>query len=578
MGGNRKRGQWAVRLLGLAVVLLGVASCAPQEGPVASPAVSGGALSPPPPAEAPAQGGPSVPAPGEAAKPAPATPPGEGGAFQSPLAGPVSGEPPKAQAVETPQTSEGQVQLPPPSQGPSGQPAGTIPFRTVARGTLRGTVPSRFLLLVSEGPEGLAVVRESLPSDVVTQAERQADFARELLLTVFVPARDASGTVRVESLNRVGQNVRVMARVPGGWVSGEDVAQEGAAPFGSYHVVAISKADLPGWSQQPLRFVLRNLEGQTLARTIPPSPVDVPLEFHRLAQGTAVGEMPARMQIYVAGSAQDLREFLPYIKDRSHRQAIQDVDLGRHVVVAAFRGRFVGRGYIPSVESVRRAATWVVLHATFSLPPTGLTLPLGEEYAYDVVRLRKADLPGWSSQTYRFFLEGEQRQQLAEVRVPASPSPEAPKPLSLSTVARGEVLGTPLGEATLFVAAGRADLGAFVNLIDDQEQVRAIRSTAFDRELLLAFFGLPRPTSGHGLLALDVAREGQGITLVVREEKPSPGVFVAEAFHTPYLVVALPRDALPDWGEAAYDFVVKDAQGQTLFSTQGGIQPLSSGG
>ncbi|MGC8837313.1 MAG: hypothetical protein ACP5UM_02745, partial [Anaerolineae bacterium] len=153
------------------------------------------------------------------------------------------------------------------------------------------------------------------------------------------------------------------------------------------------------------------------------SPRDTYLDFDVLATGLAEGSGPGRTALYVAASAEDLRAFLPYIQDRSHREALRSVDWTRDVVVAVFQGRRAGQAQGVSISAVRRAEDWVVLHATFPRA-AGLMLPEVGPYSYQVIRLDRADLPGWGSKPYQFFLVGERLQQLAAAKVQPGGGPQ----------------------------------------------------------------------------------------------------------------------------------------------------------
>ena len=100
----------------------------------------------------------------------------------------------------------------------------------------------------------------------------------------------------------------------------------------------------------------------------------------------------------------------------------------------------------------------------------------GNYVAYDVVRLRRADLQGWGLRPYYFFLEGNQLQQLAEVKV----HHESDKSVRLRTVAQGETLGNPFGGPRLFMAEKQDDLRSFISLIEGKTRAKALRSTDFD--------------------------------------------------------------------------------------------------
>ena len=75
-------------------------------------------------------------------------------------------------------------------------------------------------------------------------------------------------------------------------------------------------------------------------------------------------------------------------------------------------------------------------------------------------------------------------------------------------------------------------------------------------------------TNGYRLVARKGTRLRKEITLLVEEKKPGPGVMVAEATHTPYIVVAITRADLPGWDARGYDVVVTDTEGRTLYFTR----------
>jgi hypothetical protein len=400
------RSAWAALALGLA--LLWLAACAPGEVPTPPAVPPSGEETPAPlPLATPTM---------EAGAETPATPtPGER-AFQSPLSAPLAAteEVPKIRAVEPPSSTEGSVRPVPPGKAVPGGPAGG-PFRTLAQGRSTARL-ERPLLLVTDRAEGLKALAELVPDLVVSEAEAEVDFSQEVVIAALYGTPQGGAPVTIEGLRAEGREVEVLAQIPGAGARGPDVAPQKQRAAVGYHIVAFPKADLPRWSEQPLRFALRAVEDGVIARTIPLGPRDTYLEFDVLATGLAEGSGPGRTALYVAASAEDLKTFLPYIKDRSHRQVLNSVDWAQDVVVAVFQGRRAGQAAGVSVGAVRRAADWVVLHATFPRA-AGLMLPEVGPYAYQVLRLRRADLPGWDARPYQFFLVGERLQQLATVEV-----------------------------------------------------------------------------------------------------------------------------------------------------------------
>lgn len=400
------RAAWA-----LGLVLASLSACAPgvlPPSPGAPP--SGGGTATPPPAAVPL----ATPTAGPGAEATPLPTPGEG-AFQSPLAAPLAAteEAPKIRAVEPPSSGEGPVRALPPGKAAPGGPSGA-PFRTLARGRSAASL-ERPLLLVTDREEGLEALAELLPDLAVSEAQ-EVDFSQEVVIAVLYSAPQGGAPVTFESLRHEGREVEVLARIPGAGARGPDVAPEQRRTAAGYHIVAFPKAALPRWPEQPLRFTLRAVDDGVLARTIPLGPQDTYLAFDVLATGLAEGSGPGRTALYVAASPEDLKAFLPYVQDRGHREALRSVDWTQDVVVAVFQGHRAGQAAEVYVGAVRRAADWVVLHATFPRA-AGLMLPEVGPYAYQALRLRRADLTGWGTRPYQFFLVGERLQQLATVRV-----------------------------------------------------------------------------------------------------------------------------------------------------------------
>lgn len=397
---------WAALVLGLA--LLWLAACAPAEVPP-----SPGALAPgeetaiPAPIATPTEG---------AGMETPASPePGEG-AFQSPLTAPlaVTEEAPKIRAVEPPSSAEGPAVPVTPGKAVPGGPAGAS-FRTLAQGRSNARL-ERPLLLVTDTQQGLKALLDLVPDLVVTEARAEVDFSREVVIAALYGTPQGGAPVTIEGLQSEGREVEVLARIPGAGARGPDVVPQQRTSAMGYHIIAFPKTSLPRWSEQPLRFSLRAVDGGVIARTIPLGPRDTYLDFDVLVTGLAEGPGPERTVVYVAMSAEDLKAFLPYIQDRSHRQVLNGVDWAQDVVVAVFQGRRAGQAQGVYIGTVRRATDWVVLHATFPRA-AGLMLPEVGPYAYQVIRLSKANLPGWDTRAYRFFLVGERLQQLAVTEV-----------------------------------------------------------------------------------------------------------------------------------------------------------------
>ncbi len=408
---NARAGWLAQAALVLGLVSASLGGCAPgvlpPGGETAVPSLPAAPLVPSPAA---------TPTLGEGVTVAPAPPPTPGeGAFQSPLSAPLAAtEEPKIRAVEPPSSEGPAVVVTPPGAVPGGPPG--APFRTLAQGR-SNTRLERPLLLVTDREEDLGVLGELLPDLVVSEAQR-VDFSREVLLAALYGTPQGGAPVTLEDLRQEGREVELLARIPGAGARGPDVAPQQPAPAVGYHIVAFPKVALPGWGEGPLRFTLRAVEGGVLTRTIPLGPRDTYLEFDVLATGLAEGSGPGRTVLYIAASAEDLGAFLPYIQDRGHRQVLRSVDWAQDVVVAVFQGRRAGQAAGVYIGAVRRAADWVVLHASFPRA-AGLMLPEVGPYAYQVIRLRKADLPGWEVRPYRFFLVGERLQQLAVTEVQA---------------------------------------------------------------------------------------------------------------------------------------------------------------
>lgn len=400
--GGLARAAWAFGL-----VLATLSACAPGALPPSpgAPPPGGGVVTPSPSAAPLAT--PTV-GPGTEATVPPT--PGEG-AFQSPLA--ATGEAPKIRAVEPPSSGEGPVRALLPGRAAPGGPPGA-PFRTLAQGRSTAHL-ERPLLLVTDREEGLEALAELLP-DLAVSAAQEVDFSQEVVLAVLYSTPQGGAPVTLEGLRHEGRDVEVLARIPGAGARGPDVAPEQRRAAVGYHIVSFPKAALPRWSEQPLRFALRAVDDGVLAWTIPLGPRDTYLGFDVLATGLAEGSGPGRTALYIAASPEDLGAFLPYIQDRGHRGVLQSVDWEQDVVVAVFQGPRAGQATGVSVGAVRRAADWVVLHATFPRA-AGLMLPEVGPYAYQVLRLHRADLPGWGTRPYRFFLVGERLQQLATAQV-----------------------------------------------------------------------------------------------------------------------------------------------------------------
>lgn len=396
---------WAALALGL--VLLWLAACSPGEvPPLPSTPTSGEETAVPSPVATPTEGAvmetPVSPAPGE-------------GAFQSPLSAPMAAtEEPKIRAVEPPSSAEGPAVVVTPGKGVPGGPPGA-PFRTLAQGRSNARL-ERPLLLVTDTQDGLRSLLGLVPDLVVAEGGREVNFSQDVVIAVLYSTPQGGAPVTIEGLRYEGREVEVLARIPGAGPRGPGVAPQQSRAALGYHIVAFPKAALPRWSEQPLRFALRAVDNGVLTRTVPLGPQDTYLEFDVLATGLAEGSGPGRTAIYVAMSAEDLKAFLPYIQDRGHRQVLNSVDWTQDVVVAVFQGRRAGQAQGVYVGAVRRAADWVVLHATFPRA-AGLMLPEVGPYAYQIIRLRKADLPGWEARPYRFFLVGERLQQLAVTEV-----------------------------------------------------------------------------------------------------------------------------------------------------------------
>ncbi|MGC8839184.1 MAG: hypothetical protein ACP5UM_12285, partial [Anaerolineae bacterium] len=248
-----RRGQWIGRSAWavLALALLWLAACAPGEAPLL----------------------PGAPTPGEeTAIPSPAaTPtavvPGEG-AFQSPLSAPLAAtEEPRIRAVEPPSSAEGPAVVATPGKAVPGGPPGA-PFRTLAQGRSSARL-ERPLLLVTDRQEGLKAIAELLPDLVASGTGREVDFSREVVIAALYGTPQGGAPVTIEGLRYEGREVDVLARIPGAGARGPEVAPEQRTSPVGYHIVAFSKAALPGWSEQPLRFTLRTVEGGAIARTVP---------------------------------------------------------------------------------------------------------------------------------------------------------------------------------------------------------------------------------------------------------------------------------------------------------------------
>lgn len=402
--GRRSAGH-RITLLVLGVALLWLAACAP--GPFPSPPVtSPAAATPTAPPQAPESSSPLATPIREPSAPEP-LPPTPEGAFQSPLPAPLAATPPaevpKIRAVETPSPVEGGVRLIPPSKG--------APFRTLAQGRSTASV-ARPLLLVTDSREGLAAIQELLPDLVVSQTGEAVNLSREVVVAALYGGPAGGAPVTIEDIRTQGRDVILLARIPGAGAKGPAVVEPSGAGRVGYHLAALPKDILPRWDAQPLRYTLRAVDDGVLARTIPLGPKDRYLGFDVLVTGMAEGPGPSRTLLFVAASEEDLAPFLSYIEDRGHRQALRGVDWAQDVVVAVFQGRRAGQAAGVHIGTVRRATNWVILHATFP-QARGLMLPEVGPYAYQVVRLHRADLQGWGVRPYQFFLVGKRLQQLA---------------------------------------------------------------------------------------------------------------------------------------------------------------------
>jgi hypothetical protein len=88
-----------------------------------------------------------------------------------------------------------------------------------------------------------------------------------------------------------------------------------------------------------------------------------------------------------------------------------------------------------------------------------------------------------------------------------------------------------------------------------------VAEVLWDREIVLAALLGEKATGGYAVELLSITYEGTAVTVHLRVDEPTPGQIVDQATSSPYTVVAVQRQVLP---EASLTFTFVDQDGQQL--------------
>ncbi|MBI4496829.1 MAG: protease complex subunit PrcB family protein [Chloroflexi bacterium] len=147
---------------------------------------------------------------------------------------------------------------------------------------------------------------------------------------------------------------------------------------------------------------------------------------------------------------------------------------------------------------------------------------------------------------------------------PPAPAPDGPLPFVV--VETGQIARYDRRQPAIFVLSDASAFRGWWSATVDRGDPEAVGGMVdFGRELAIAVFQGQRPTGGYGIEVRGVRRQGTTVRVMVETRTPPPRAVVPQVITSPYQIVKVSTDALPDWQQRHY--VVQTADGTVLAET-----------